>query len=138
MILYQNEIIKVSFNYSIPCIIWKPNGDISSEIFRDSYIKGMDFIEEKILDIPEIKWLNDCNNLHTIKLNDMLWYIKNLNHRIAKFGVKRVAFVLPHEKQSRIRIKLFVYIIRIRFGNRIKINSFFQEEQATNWLMNLK
>ncbi len=133
MILYQNELVKLSFNYSIPCLIWKAKQDVSSEIFRNSFKKGMDFIEEKILDIPEIKWLNDCQNLKKIRLSDLFWFNSNLNKRISKLEVKRLAFVLPQNIYSRTLLQIFIFIVRI--GKSMKINSFLEIQQATNWLM---
>ena len=134
MILLDKKNVKLEFEPDIPCITMISLGYMSSEEFREPFLIGLDFMEEKINEMPDISWLNDTRKQKTAKLEDVKWINSNVNERAYKMGVKKVAFVLPESAFGKLVIQSYVKITNSRIDNKLTIKAFKTVEKAKDWL----
>lgn len=133
-IIFQNEKVTLTFDESVPCIIWTPVGVIRGDIFKDPFKAGMDFIEASVKRYPKINWLNDARKFKNTGREDLLWLNKNVNDRAYKLGTQRVAFVLPNNIFGKWAIKTYVDFTNQRSDNKLDIKAFSDIEEAKFWL----
>lgn len=133
--IFESKHATVNFNNTVPCIIWTPNGYLKKEAFREPFRVGMDFLEKNIKDYPNLSWLNDCRKLKMAGIEDVKWLNKNVNDRAYRFGVSKVAFVLPKNLIAQWDIKLYIEFTRKRSDNQFDIKAFKSIKEAKKWLM---
>lgn len=134
MILYDSKLVKLEFDPAVPCITWIPQEFMEGAQFRDPFTVGMDFMEKKIKELPNLGWLNDARKLKAVKTEDVKWLNLNVNDRAYKFGAKKVAFVLPENIFGKMSIKLYVEFTSRRVDNKFQIKAFNTVEKAKAWL----
>lgn len=134
MIIHQDESSIVEFDETIPTMIWTPTQYMSGENFRAPFTKGIDFMEKKIKELPDLGWLNDARKLKTVKIDDLKWLNSNVNDRAYKFGAKKVAFVLPENLFGKMAVKFYVEFTTKRMDNKFQIKAFQTPEDAKAWL----
>lgn len=136
MVLLQDNSVKVEFDSSVPCIIWTPIEYMEGEKFRDPFSVGINYMETKIKELPNLGWLNDARKLKSVKIDDTKWLNQNVNDRAYKFGAKKVAFVLPENIFGKMAIKLYVEFTNKRSDNKLEIKAFNTIDKARLWLKN--
>ena len=136
MVIYEDKLVKLEFDESIPCVVWQPIEFMEGEQFRRPFLIGMDFVERKIVDLPNLTWLNDTRKLRAVKTDDVKWLNANVNDRVAKFGARKVAFVLPENIFGKMSVKLYVEFTSRRTNNTLNIKAFNNLEKARTWLKN--
>jgi hypothetical protein len=134
MIIQQDESVMLEFLPNVPCIIWKPLKFLSGDSWRNPFKKGMDFMEEKIKEIPDLGWINDARLLKVVKPDDLMWLNSNVNDRAYNFGAKKVAFVLPDSAFGKMAVKFYADFTNKRTDNRFQIKAFSSLEDAKNWI----
>ena len=134
MIIHQDESSIVEFDASVPCVTWTPAQYMSGDTFRGPFEKGMDFMEKKIKEMPNLGWLNDARKLKTVKIDDLKWLNTNVNDRAYNFGAKKVAFVLPENVFGKMAVKFYVEFTTKRMDNKFQIKAFQTPEDAREWL----
>ncbi|MBN2348916.1 MAG: hypothetical protein JXJ22_08775 [Bacteroidales bacterium] len=134
MVIYQDDYVKLEFDESVPCVIWTPLQFLYGEKFRSSMLHGIDFIENKIKELPDISWLNDASRLKAVKKDDVIWLNQNANNRAYEMGVKKMAFVLPDNIFGKIAVKLYVEITTKHADNKLLIKAFGTLDKAKSWL----
>jgi hypothetical protein len=134
MVIFEDQSVKVEFLPEIPCIIWKPLKFLAGESWRKPFVKGMDFMEEKIKTIPNLGWINDARLLKVVKPDDLLWLNNNVNDRAYKFGAKKVAFVLPESSFGKLAVKFYADFTNKRTDNRFQIKAFKEIDEAQKWI----
>lgn len=132
--VFKNDQANITFDESVPCVVWTPTGFLKGEQFREPFKAGMDFLEEKIKTYPTISWLNDARSLKTVGQDDVKWLNQNVNDRAYKLGVKKVAFVLPESIFGKWAIKLYVDFTQRRSDNKLEIKAFATVAEAKKWL----
>lgn len=134
MIIYENQKVVVKFDPTVPCVIWTPLQFMNGEEWSTPFVKGMDFITEKIKTQPNISWLNDARKLKTVGIDDLKWLNKNVNDRGLKMGVRKVGFVLPENIFGKMAVKFYVEFTNKRTDNQFHIKAFTSYQEAVNWL----
>lgn len=134
MVILENNLVKVEFEESIKTVIWTPKAFMKGDEWREPFIKGVDFLENKIKEVPDITWLNDTRKLKTVSLDDLSWLNKNVNDPGYKAGLKKIAFVLPNNVFGRMAVKFYVDFTNKRTDNQFQIKAFKNYEDATSWL----
>jgi hypothetical protein len=134
MVIFEDETVKLDFEPEVPCIIWRPLKFLAGETWRKPFIKGMDFMEEKIKSIPNLGWINDARLLKVVKPDDLLWLNKNVNDRAYRFGAKKVAFVLPDSAFGKWAVKFYADFTNKRTDNQFQIKAFLTMEEAKKWI----
>lgn len=132
--IYQNEQATITYDETVPCIIWTPTGFIKGDNFKEPFKAGMDYMEQKIKEEPNLCWLNDARKLRTVSQGDVKWLNENVNDRAYRMGVKRVGFVLPENIFGKLAIKIYVDFTNKRSDNSMEIKAFKTPEQAKEWL----
>ena len=132
--IYQNEQATITYDETVPCVIWTPTGFIKGDSFKEPFKAGMDYMEQKIESEPSISWLNDARKLRTVSQGDIKWLNENVNDRAYKMGVKKVAFVLPENIFGKLAIKIYVDFTNRRSDNSMEIKAFKEVELAKKWL----
>lgn len=134
MIILEDDSVKLEFLPNVPCIIWKPLRFLAGESWRIPFMKGMDFMEEKIHTMPNIGWINDARLLKVVKPDDLMWLNTNVNDRAYKFGAKKVAFVLPDSAFGKMAVKFYADYTNKRTDNNFQINAFKSLDEAQRWI----
>jgi hypothetical protein len=135
MILFNKpDIVKVEFDESIPCIVWRPTGFIPSEDFTNSFQAGVNFIRDNRKKYSTIKWLNDARKFKGVNPTDIMWLNKNVNDPNAEYGVTKNAFILPEDPFARLSIRTYIFMTRKRTELPVQIKTFETIEEARKWL----
>jgi hypothetical protein len=134
MVLYEDKLVRLEFDESIPCVVWQPIEFMEGEQFKRPFVIGMDFFERKIADLPTLSWLNDTRKLRAVKTDDVKWLNINVNERAASFGARKVAFVLPENIFGKMSVKLYVEFTSRRNNNNLAIKAFNNIDKARTWL----
>ncbi len=134
VVIYNEEFAKLEFDESVPCITWTPVKFVTGEKWRQPFRMGMDYMEERIKEMPDLGWLNDTRSLKTVKMDDLRWLNENVNDRAYKFGAKKVAFVLPENIFGKLAVKFYVEYTTKRMDNKFQIKAFNTLEKAKEWL----
>jgi hypothetical protein len=134
MIILEDDSVKVEFLPNVPCIVWKPLRFLAGETWRVPFMKGMDFMEEKIKTLPNIGWINDARLLKVVKPDDLMWLNTNVNDRAYKFGAKKVAFVLPDSAFGKMAVKFYADFTNKRSDNSFQIKAFKSLDEAQKWI----
>ncbi|MFN5538626.1 MAG: hypothetical protein ACK481_00990 [Candidatus Melainabacteria bacterium] len=135
MILFNKpDIVKVEFDESIPCIVWRPTGFIPSEDFTNSFQAGVNFVRDNRKKQPITKWLNDARKLKGVNPADIMWLDKNANDPAYKPGLERIACILPEDPFARLSIRTYIFMTRKRREIPLQIKTFETIEEARKWL----
>lgn len=134
MILFESEKVKLEYDASVPCIIWKPDGSPMGEDFRQPFVIGIDYVIKNIKKIPNLGWLNDGRELKTTRKEDLDWLDTTANVKAYEVGLKKVAFVLPNNVFGKMGMRLYVHNTMKRPDNKLEIKAFNKIEDARNWL----
>lgn len=137
MVIFENKMIKILYDESIPAILWIPIEFMDGENFRNPFIKAVEFYENNIKDIPKLGWLCDARKLKSVKPEDVRW-IMHINERAQKFGAPRVAFVLPENIFGKMAIKLYVEVTMASRSNLLQIKAFSNFDKAKYWLKDIQ
>jgi hypothetical protein len=134
MVIFEDDCVRLEFEPEIPCIIWKPLKFLAGETWRNPFTRGMDFMESKIKEMPDLGWINDARLLKVVKPEDLLWLNKNVNDRAYKFGAKKVAFVLPESAFGKWAVKFYADFTNKRMDNQFQIKAFITVDDAKKWI----
>jgi hypothetical protein len=134
MVILEDSSVKLEFLPDVPCIIWKPLKFLSGDSWRMPFVKGMDFMEEKIKTMPNLGWINDARLLKVVKPDDLMWLNANVNDRAYNFGAKKVAFVLPESAFGKVAVRFYVDFTNKRTDNRFQIKAFVTLDEAQKWI----
>ena len=134
MVIFEDTTVKLEFDEAVPCITWKPLRFLAGETWRKPFEKGMDFMEVKIKQLPNIGWINDARLLKVVKPEDLLWLNRNVNDRAYNFGAKKVAFVLPESAFGKWAVKFYADFTNKRTDNKFQIKAFKTLEEARKWI----
>ncbi|MBN1951460.1 MAG: hypothetical protein JW801_09665 [Bacteroidales bacterium] len=132
--IFQDDQVCVSFDETVPCVIWRQEGFIKGEKFRIPFDKGMDFMEKNIGKYPSMGWMNDTRKLKTVGLEDIKWLNQTFNARTLKLSHAKVCFVLPESAFGRLAIKMYVEFTNKRSNNNLEIKAFREIDTARKWL----
>jgi hypothetical protein len=134
MVIFEDDSVRLEFEPEVPCITWKPLKFLAGETWRTPFTRGMDFMESKIKEIPDLGWINDARLLKVVKPDDLLWLNKNVNDRAYKFGAKKVAFVLPESAFGKWAVKFYADFTNKRMDNQFQIKAFSTVDDAKTWI----
>jgi len=134
MTIFENSKVSVKFDSTVPCIVWTPIEYMAGEEWRTPFVKGVDFLAEKIKTTPNLTWLNDTRKLTSVGLEDLNWLNKNVNDRCLQYGLKKVVFVLPENIFGKMAVKFYAKFTNSRTDNKFQIKAFRSYDDAVNWL----
>jgi hypothetical protein len=132
MILYETNKVIVEFDPTTPCIIWTPLDFMSGNEFREPFIVGIDFLLDKINEMPNLGWLNDTRKMNSVKIEDVQWLEKNVN---ARTKAKKVAFVLPEDNIfAKMSLRFYVRYTNDSHTKPFELKAFEKLSYAKLWL----
>lgn len=134
MLIYGNSSVTVTYDESVPCVVWTPLQFMKGEEWRTPFIKGLEFLSHKIKTTPNVTWLNDTRKLKMVSIEDLNWLNKNVNDPCFKMGLKKVAFVLPENVFGKMAVKFYVEFTNKRTDNQFQIKAFQEYSDAVTWL----
>ncbi len=134
MVMLETSLVKLDYDESINAVVWEPRAFMKADEWRTPFIKGVEFMKEKIGDEPDMTWLNDTRKLKTVSLEDLNWLNANVNEPLYKAGLKKVAFVLPTNVFGRMAVKFYVDFTNKRTDNQFQIKAFKEYDDAVTWL----
>lgn len=134
MLIYGNSSVTVTYDDSVPCIVWTPLQFMKNEDWRTPFVKGLEFLAGKIKTTPNITWLNDTRKLKMVTIEDLNWLNKNVNDPCFKLGLRKVAFVLPENVFGKMAVKFYVEYTNKRSDNLFQIKAFQEYTDAEAWL----
>ena len=134
MILFESHAVKLEFDPTIPCIIWTPLDFMSGDQWKEPFIKGVEFFEKKIQEVPHLEWLNDTRKLKSVKIGDVQWVDQWVNPRVKEAGLKKNAFVLPDDIFAKMSIRAYIRFTETRKDSNFQIKGFESVANAKMWL----
>jgi hypothetical protein len=134
MKLYDDEFITLSIDESVPCLEWIGKKFMSSEEFRVSEEKSLQFYKQFKGKYPRFEWFVDARNIGPIGTEDTQWVVEKILPQFAAAGLKKEVFVIPTSALGKIVLRNYVSSA----GKVIEIQAFSTVEEAKNWLMGKK
>lgn len=132
-VLFENKLVKLEFDSTVPCIIWTPLDFMSGEDFTGPFVIGVDFYVKNFQKYPNITWLNDTRKLKTARPLDVQWLNKNVNDKLFAVGGTKVAFVSPENIVGRLAINMYITFTNMRSDNKFQIKIFKTMQEAITW-----
>jgi hypothetical protein len=133
-IVSKNEKCEVLYDDVNNIIIWKPLGKMSPQEFKDSFLPGLDKVEELYKSGITTNWLNEVEDLKVTTVDALNWVNSYVNTTVIKYGMKKVAFTNPKDVFGCSGVMLYV-----KFSNAsnadLTIKRFENKELAMEWLM---
>ncbi|WP_127121256.1 sensor histidine kinase [Chryseotalea sanaruensis] len=128
-LLFDEPHAKIFFDASINAtgIIWK--GPITSEQYRDVFVKSLGFV--KAFNTPN--YIADISEQGTITEEDQQWMFKGVIPEAIQFGLRRIASVKPDVNHELIR-KYLEGINSSLEKQGAEYRMFESMDEATNWM----
>lgn len=130
MKLFENEYVRLSIDTSVPCLEWIGKGFMSSQDFRTSEEKSLQFYTEYKDRYPHMEWFVDARNIGPMSPEDTAWVAEKILPKFAEAGLTKEAFVVPKSALGRIVVKDYVS----KAGKTIEMQIFDTVEAAKGWL----
>ncbi len=130
MQLFDNNYVTISLDDTVPCLEKKNKKYMSSEAFRDSETKSLNFYLQYKRKHPRLEWFVDARNVGAIPLEDTQWVMDEILPKFAAAGLTKEAFVVPTSAIGRVVVKDY----EAKAGKRIQVKVFDSVEAAKNWL----
>jgi SpoIIAA-like len=129
----------VEYDPSVPCVIIRFNGYMSSSEFRTFLTKGLDFLlSEMKKKNKEILWLADTRAHSVQSEEDTKWVSEVWNPKAYQGGLRHVAFVLPEKVFGQLAINNYAKNNDQNKQSQMKIKMFDQLERAKMWFREVK
>jgi hypothetical protein len=136
MKLLEEKFGSLEYDATVPAIIARFDGFMSSEQFRDFLNKGLDFLIQKKQAGEHILWLADTSK-HVVQPDkDTKWVADDWNPRAIKAGIFHVAFVLPENVFGGMSVKKYVENTDKK-GDSIIVQMFGNIDSAKSWFRSL-
>jgi hypothetical protein len=136
MKLLEEKFGSLEYDATVPAIIARFDGFMSSEQFRDFLNKGLDFLIQKKQNGEHILWLADTSK-HVVQPDkDTKWVADDWNPRAIKAGIFHVAFVLPENVFGGMSVKKYVENTDKKGDNMI-VQMFGNIDSAKSWFKSL-
>lgn len=131
MRLYENEYVELSIDERVPCLEWKGKRYMSSEAFRESEEKSLQFYRKYKDRYPQLQWFVDAREIGPVSVTDQDWVVKDILPGFASSGLKKEGFVVPKSSVGKLVVKNY----SSKAGETIMIKVFASESSAKQWLM---
>jgi hypothetical protein len=136
MKLLEEKFGSLEYDATVPAIIARFDGFMSSEQFRDFLNKGLDFLIQKKRNGEPILWLADTSK-HVVQPDkDTKWVADDWNPRAIKAGIFHVAFVLPENVFGGMSVKKYVENTDKK-GDSMVVQMFGNIDSAKSWFKSL-
>ncbi|HTJ53409.1 MAG TPA: hypothetical protein VL443_28335 [Cyclobacteriaceae bacterium] len=136
MKLLEEKFGSLEYDATVPAIIARFDGFMSSEQFRDFLNKGLDFLIQKKQNDEAILWLADTSK-HVVQPDkDTKWVADDWNPRAIKAGIYHVAFVLPENVFGGMSVKKYVENTDKK-GDKMIVQMFGNIDSAKSWFKSL-
>ena len=136
MKLLEEKFGSLEYDATVPAIIARFDGFMSSEQFRDFLNKGLDFLIQKKQNGEAILWLADTSK-HVVQPDkDTKWVADDWNPRAIKAGIFHVAFVLPENVFGGMSVKKYVENTDKK-GDSMVVQMFGNIDSAKSWFKTL-
>ena len=136
MKLLEEKFGSLEYDATVPAIIARFDGFMSSEQFRDFLNKGLDFLIQKKQNGEAILWLADTSK-HVVQPDkDTKWVADDWNPRAIKAGIFHVAFVLPENVFGGMSVKKYVENTDKK-GDNMVVQMFGNIDSAKSWFKSL-
>jgi hypothetical protein len=136
MKLLEEKFGSLEYDATVPAIIARFDGFMSSEQFRDFLNKGLDFLIQKKQNGEAILWLADTSK-HVVQPDkDTKWVADDWNPRAIKAGIFHVAFVLPENVFGGMSVKKYVENTDKK-GDKMIVQMFGNIDSAKSWFKSL-
>jgi hypothetical protein len=136
MKLIEEKFGSLEYDATVPAIIARFDGFMSSEQFRDFLNKGLDFLIQKKQNGEPILWLADTSK-HVVQPDkDTKWVADDWNPRAIKAGIYHVAFVLPENVFGGMSVKKYVENTDKK-GDSMIVQMFGNIDSAKSWFRSL-
>ena len=130
MKLYENDAVCLSLDETVPCLEWKGKKFLSSEEFRESEEKSLQYYAQSKERYPHLGWFVDARHVGAVSPQDTQWVAKEILPRFATLGLKKEAFVV----QSNVLGQMTVQTYESQAGQIIEIGMYDSEADAKRWL----
>jgi hypothetical protein len=123
----ENAVMTYSkIDFSVE-LIWKK--DITSEEFRQVYLKGLDFASKNKV----FFFLSDIRNEGLVSLDDVKWLTREVIAKANNIGIKKIALV---NEDDLIFSSIYAESLKKKIENySIQVNVFSDISSARNWLL---
>ena len=130
MDLFENDYVKISIDESVPCLEWIGKKFISSEAFRESEEKSLQFYREYVGKYSNLQWFIDAREVGAVLKEDTDWAAHYILPAFASLGLRKEAFVVPKSAFG----KLAIDDVMTENKEKVVIRVFDSVTSAKAWL----
>ncbi len=130
MKLFDNDYVTLALDETVPCLEWIGKGYISSQTFRDSEEKSLEFYRQYKKKHPRLQWFVDARQIGALSPEDTQWVADEILPKFAAAGLKKEAFVVPTSALGKMVVKDY----ESKAGKKIEIKVFDTVKAAKDWL----
>ena len=130
MDLFENDYVKISIDESVPCLEWIGKKFISSEAFRESEEKSLQFYREYVGKYSNLQWFIDAREVGAVLKEDTDWAAHYILPALASLGLRKEAFVVPKSAFG----KLAIDDVMTENKEKVVIRVFDSVTSAKAWL----
>ncbi|GAA0195893.1 hypothetical protein GCM10009122_60230 [Fulvivirga kasyanovii] len=135
--LYTLGESTIDFDPSVPCIVVKQIGFLTSDEFREIQEKALDLYVVKKKEYGKLAWLSNIQESDAVEMESLKWAAEDLTPRSYQAGNRYSAVVLPEEEYTMASMNAEIYTEEsVRKANEQKIETrmFKDEASAKMWL----
>ena len=135
MRLYTLGESTIDFDPSVPCIVVKQIGFLTSDEFREIQEKGLDLYAVKKKEYGKLAWLSNIQESDAVEMESLKWAVEELTPRCYQAGNRYSAVVLPEEEYSMASMNAETFEENMdQKEPLLNIRRFKDEELAKAWL----
>jgi hypothetical protein len=130
MKLHENDSICLSLDEKVPCLEWIGKKFLSSEEFRQSEEKSLEYYLQYKKQYPGLGWFVNASQVGAVSPRDTQWVAQEILPKFAAAGLKKEAFVIESNASGEMTIQTY----ESQAGQIIEIKMFNNGDAAKSWL----
>lgn len=126
MIVHETRNCKLEFDDEHNCLIQNWTGFSSSELFREIIYATLNEIEDKGIS----NLISNSKSQKVVAKSDIDWLTIEINPKLVRNGLRRMAFVLPENVITQMSVKHFTN----QGESLLEIRHFSSMDDAKKWI----
>jgi len=103
----ENDVVCLSLDETVPCLEWIGKKFLSSEEFRESEEKSLEYYAQSKARYPNLGWFVDARQIGAVSPKDTEWVVKEILPKFATLGLKKEAFVVQSNASGQMTVQTY-------------------------------
>lgn len=130
MIIFENESIRISLDKETPCIELTVKTELTSEQYKEAFIKYLDVYISTKNDSPKFGFFIDASKLGNIPVATIEWASYQITPKFIEAGLTHQVFVNPEDVLGQLFVEDYMY----KTKDKLTQMCFNTKKEAKNWL----